>query len=98
MLARVCLIAALSLAAGRGLAQASPDGLALSLNCSTCHGLDGKGATTVTPLRGLPAETIAASMKQFKAGERPATIMTRIAKGFSDEEIQAIAQYFASRK
>lgn len=91
-------IALLALGAGTAWAQSPPNGLALSLNCSTCHGLDGKGATTVTPLKGMPAEAILASMKQFKAGERPATIMTRIAKGFSDEEIQAIAQFLATQK
>jgi len=97
MLARAWLIVLL-LAAGAARAQQPPNGLALSLNCSTCHGLDGKGVTTVTPLKGMSAQAIAASLKQFKAGERPATIMTRIAKGFSEEEIQAIAQYLASQK
>jgi sulfide dehydrogenase cytochrome subunit len=98
MLKRAGIAALLALLAGAAHGQAAPNGLALSLNCSTCHGLDGKGATAVTPLKGLPAATIVQSMKQFKAGERPATIMNRIAKGFSDEEIQAIADYLASQK
>jgi cytochrome subunit of sulfide dehydrogenase len=89
---------ALALSHGTAWAQAAPNGLALSLNCSTCHGLDGKGVTAVTPLKGVPADAIVTAMKQFKAGERPATVMNRIAKGFTDEEIQAIATYLASRK
>lgn len=97
MLARAWLITLVMLA-GAAQAQQPPDGLALSLNCSTCHGLDGKGVTTVAPLKGMTAAVIAQSLKQFKAGERPATIMTRIAKGFSDAEIQAIAQHLASQK
>lgn len=32
-------------------------------------------------------------MLAFKAGTRAATVMDRIAKGFSDEEIRAIAQW-----
>jgi cytochrome c553 len=91
-------LAILALGAGPAWGQAAPNGLALSLNCSTCHGLDGKGLTAVTPLKGMPAGAIVASMKQFKAGERPATIMNRIAKGFTDEEIQAIANHIASQK
>jgi cytochrome subunit of sulfide dehydrogenase len=98
MLMRAGLAALLVMVAGAAHAQAGPNGLALSLNCSTCHGLDGKGATAVTPLKGMPASVIVQSMKQFKAGERPATIMNRIAKGFSDEEIQALADYLASQK
>jgi sulfide dehydrogenase cytochrome subunit len=37
-------------------------------------------------------------MIAFKAGQRPGTIMDRIAKGFSDEEISAIAQWYAGQK
>ena len=97
MLVRACFVTLL-LAVGTAQAQQPPNGLALSLNCSTCHGLDGKGATTVTPLKGMASEAIVTSLKLFKSGERPATIMNRIAKGFSDEEIQAIAQYLAGQK
>lgn len=32
---------------------------------------------------------------QFRTGERAATVMDRIAKGFTDEEIRAIAEWFA---
>jgi cytochrome subunit of sulfide dehydrogenase len=98
MLMRAGIAALLALMAGAAHGQAAPNGLALSLNCSTCHGLDGKGLTAVTPLKGMPSAVIVQSMKQFKAGERPATIMNRIAKGFSDEEIQAVADYLASQK
>jgi sulfide dehydrogenase cytochrome subunit len=98
MLMRLGVLLALAMPAAPAWGQAAANGLALSLNCSTCHGLDGKGATAVVPLKGMPAEAMVASLKQFKAGERPATIMNRIAKGFSDEEIQAIAQYLASQK
>jgi cytochrome c553 len=32
-------------------------------------------------------------MGAFRAGERPATIMTRIARGFSPEETRALAEW-----
>jgi cytochrome c553 len=43
-----------------------------------------------------PAEIIAA-MQAFRSGERPSTVMGRIAKGFSDDEIRAIAVFFAAQ-
>lgn len=49
-------------------------------------------------LAGWPAESIAAAMIAFRDGERPATVMDRIAKGFSDEEIKAIADWLAAEE
>ena len=39
-----------------------------------------------------------AQMIAFKSGKRAGTIMDRIAKGFSDEEIRAIAAWYAAQK
>jgi sulfide dehydrogenase cytochrome subunit len=44
----------------------------------------------------LPAET-AKAMRDFKSGARPATVMGRIARGFSDGEIDAIAQWLGTQ-
>jgi cytochrome c553 len=41
---------------------------------------------------------IAEAMLAFKSGTRPATIMDRIAKGFSDEETRALATWYAAQK
>ncbi|MCF4127475.1 c-type cytochrome [Methylobacterium sp. SyP6R] len=70
-------------------AAASPPGAS---SCSGCHGAPG-GA--VPSLAGQSAEDIAASLTAFRTGARPATVMTRIAKGFSDEESRAIAEWIA---
>jgi sulfide dehydrogenase cytochrome subunit len=43
-----------------------------------------------------PAEIIAA-MQAFRSGERPSTVMGRIAKGFSEDEIRAIAAWLAAQ-
>ena len=37
-------------------------------------------------------------MQAFRAGQKPATVMDRIAKGFTDAEVQAIADWYAQRK
>jgi cytochrome subunit of sulfide dehydrogenase len=48
-------------------------------------------------LSGQSAEQIAGAMRAFKTGERPATLMNRIARGFSDDELDAIARWLAAR-
>ena len=65
--------------------------------CSMCHGTNGKpvAGSVVAALAGKPADEIVQSMSQFKAGRKPATIMHQIARGYSDEEIAALAQYFS---
>lgn len=72
-----------------GPAAASPPGAS---SCSGCHGAPG-GA--VPSLAGHSAADIAASLAAFRSGSRPATVMNRIAKGFSDEESRAIAAWIA---
>ena len=39
-----------------------------------------------------------AAMQAYRSGQRPATVMDRIAKGFSDDEIKAIAVWFGEQR
>lgn len=66
--------------------------------CASCHGTDGKAAagSAVPSLAGMPRETMVAQMKAFKGGARPATVMHQLAKGYTDEQIERIASYFAT--
>lgn len=52
----------------------------------------------VPSLEGRPAEDIVTAMVAFRSGEREATVMGRIAKGYSDDEIRAIADWFAQER
>ena len=71
----------------------------LASTCAICHGTDGRAATpNVVPLAGLPREHIASQMRAFRDGSRPATVMHQIAKGYTDEQIDALAAYFAARR
>ena len=49
-------------------------------------------------LAGVSKDDIVQKMLDFKSGRRPATIMHQLAKGYSDEQIQVIAAYFAAQK
>ena len=49
-------------------------------------------------LIGRSAAELAVGMHAFKSGQKPGTVMGRIAKGFSDAEMQAIADWYAAQK
>ena len=70
----------------------------LSVTCSGCHGFDGKSQGAIPGIAGKPADYILKTMQEFRDGKRPATVMDRHAKGYSDEELKLIADYFASKK
>jgi cytochrome subunit of sulfide dehydrogenase len=52
----------------------------------------------VPRIAGRPAAEIVAAMEAFRTGQKPATVMDRIAKGFSDAEIRAIAEWLGAQK
>lgn len=80
-------------------ASAGPTAEMLGNTCAGCHGTNGQSAGPAMPtLAGLPAEHIKLVMKEFKSGERPSTIMGRLAKGYSDEEIDLIAGFMSKQK
>ena len=88
-------VLAVILTAGAAIAAEAPAGAA---SCSGCHASNPRAGTPVPPLAARPAAEIATAMAEFKAGKRQGTIMDRIAKGFSDEETQAIAQWYSQQK
>lgn len=90
----VTLFGILSLSATLHAAEIS-QGAMLSNSCAACHGTDGNSPGAIPSLHGKSADFIARSLREFRAGTRPATVMDRHAKGYSDEEIQLIADYFA---
>ena len=80
-------------------AHAQENGRNLAAGCAICHGTDGKAVTKdVIPLAGLPREHIATQMRAFRDGQRPATVMHQIAKGYTDAQIDAMAAWFAAQK
>ncbi len=66
-------------------------------SCSGCHAPTVSTDVVVPPINGRPAPETASLMREFKSGARPATVMGRIAKGFNDAEIDAIAQWLGAQ-
>jgi cytochrome c553 len=52
----------------------------------------------VPRLAGRKAADIVAAMRAFKTGEKASTVMGRIAKGFTDVEVEAIAAWYAQQE
>jgi sulfide dehydrogenase cytochrome subunit len=72
-------------------------GVMLSNSCAACHGTDGKSPGAIPRINGKSSQYISKTLREFRDGKRPATVMGRHASGYSDEEIQLIADYFSSQ-
>ncbi|MSP48047.1 MAG: cytochrome C [Alphaproteobacteria bacterium] len=84
----------LALAAGPASAQTA-DVSILASTCSGCHGANANGSGGIPGLRSQQQIYLADQLKAFKAGSRPATVMNRLAKGYTDEEIAGLAVHFS---
>ncbi len=95
---------ALSLAFMAGATHATDPNLArnLAATCANCHGTDGRtvdgdGLGEMISLAGMPADEILEKVNDYRSGDMPATIMHQIAKGYTDEQLRLIADYFAAQ-
>ena len=69
----------------------------LAATCSTCHGVDGTGSGNIPAIKDRPALVLENQLKGFKSGQIPSTVMGRLAKGFSDAELEALAKHFGAK-
>lgn len=67
-------------------------GQMLADNCLACHGAVSSN-TTIPNLSTYPSSMIVSQMKAFRDGERSSTVMSRHAKGYTDDDITAMANY-----
>jgi cytochrome c553 len=67
-------------------------------SCMACHGTDGRAEGTGLTIGGRPAPDLLSKLLGYKRGKLPATIMHQHAKGYSDDELSRIADYFSSLK
>jgi len=87
------------LAVAATVSAAPPDAAMLSNACAGCHGTQGGSAGATMPSLASQSKTaIVEAMKKFKSGERPATVMGRLAKGYTDAEFEAMGDFFSKQK
>lgn len=68
----------------------------LSNSCTGCHGPQGVSPGSIPTIAGKSVDFLEKALKEFRSGERPATVMQRHARAYTDEEISLIARYFAT--
>lgn len=91
--AALLIAAAGTPASAVGMAEAPPG----AASCSGCHARNASATSLVPVIAGRPADEIVAAMAAFRSGTRPATVMNRIAPGFSEGESRAIAVWLAGQ-
>lgn len=93
-------LALLCLLGTAGAAAAADPNLArnLAATCANCHGTDGRSVGGMDRLAGESRDGLLQKLLAFKSGERPATIMHQIARGYSNEQLALIAGYFAAQR
>lgn len=95
--AAALLVAGAAWSTGTAKAEESR-GTVLANTCFSCHGTDGRSAGAMPSIDGKSADYIADTLKRFRDGGKAGTVMPRIAKGFTDAEIDALAAYFSGSK
>ncbi len=71
----------------------------ISATCFNCHGPNGKSSSAIPSLAGQEVSYFVTAMKDFRDGKREAiTVMQKYALGYTDDEFQAMAEFFAKVK
>ena len=69
----------------------------LAAQCANCHGTNGKSVAEVPSLAGQSAAVIVQKMKDYRDGKLPASIMHQLSKGYTDEQVALMADYFSKQ-
>jgi len=79
-------------------AQDSAQARSLAATCANCHGTNGHSVGGIEPLAGMPRDEMVRKLNEFRSGAKPATVMHQLAKGYTVDQINAIAGFFAAQK
>ncbi len=94
---RYAILGLMTVSTPAALAQDNSLGRMMGQTCAGCHGTDGAPAVSyIPPLAGMKQGDFIKAMVAYRDGTRRATIMDRVAPAFSDAELAAMADYFAS--
>lgn len=93
-------LAALCLIGATASAHAQDPHLArnLAATCANCHGTNGHSAGGTESLAGQPKDKLMQKLMDFRSGDKPATIMHQIVKGYTDAQLELITAWFAAQE
>ncbi len=97
LLLSLAMLVALGLAAPAPAAAGTASAEVLANTCFSCHGTDGKSTGAIPAIAGRPAKVIETFLVQYRDDKKMGTVMNRIAKGFTVDEIRALSRFFASQ-
>lgn len=71
----------------------------LAAQCAACHGTEGRASprSVVPGLAGRPSAELREALFAFKQDRRGATVMQQITKGYTDAQLEQLADWFAAR-
>ena len=92
----MCGIMLLTTAWGSPALAQNADPRLLALSCAGCHGPDGHSPSMIPSLYGRTAAAITETLRAYRSDRMPSTVMGRVAKGYSDAEIDSVAQAIAA--
>jgi cytochrome c553 len=91
------LASALLLAGPAQAADAPLNGPPGASSCTGCHATSKTVQTIIPRIAGRKAADIVTFMREYRSGAWPSSVMGRIAKGFDDQQTEAIAAWFAAQ-
>ena len=91
-------IAIAALAVSPAISSAEAGGGTIAAQCNGCHGFEGASKGVMPELKGKPAAFLAQTLKDFRSDKKVGTVMNRIAKGYSDAEIDNVARFYSELK
>ena len=92
--------ATLALLCGTAQAQAPTNTVdvqtrAWAASCAACHGTGGKSNSAIPSINGQDKQVLLTKLLAYKRDQLPATVMHQHAKGYSDAELERMADHFS---
>jgi cytochrome c553 len=95
---RVISLCYVLLVSGGAYAADIEAGRLKSTQCAICHGDDGEGnGAPKSKISGMEVDKFIKHLQDFKAGARKNVMMERFARRLSDEDIENLAAYYATK-
>ena len=95
---RIALVCAAVFAVAPLAVGAQETGRNLAATCAMCHGTTGHSVGGNEPLAGMAKDELVRKVKEFRSGAKPATVMHQLSKGYTDQQLEQIAAFFAAQK